>query len=50
MPLFIFFPVLGLEPKALYMLGKDSTTELHPKSLLLEVLGLMGSPEEARSG
>jgi hypothetical protein len=25
-----FFPVLGMEPRTWYMLGKDSTTELHP--------------------
>jgi hypothetical protein len=30
----LFFVVLGLEPKVLYMLGKCSNTELHPQPLV----------------
>jgi hypothetical protein len=29
---FFFFVVVGMEPSALHMLGKRSTTELHPSS------------------
>lgn len=30
---FLFSPVLGVEPRALYMLGKYCTIELHSQSL-----------------
>jgi hypothetical protein len=32
---FFFFSVLGLKPRASHVPGKQSTTELHPKSCLL---------------
>ncbi|EDM13044.1 rCG63645 [Rattus norvegicus] len=32
--LFLFFPELGTEPRALHLLGKRSTTELNPQPQL----------------
>lgn len=31
---FFFYSVLGIKPRALHMLGKSSTTELHPRLLI----------------